>query len=439
MSVSSSRGAGCSDTGGLSGDPRAAGDAPAARSSDAGSKERPGISIVGLALISSVGAFGTHLLLPALPAIREDFGVTGAQAQLVVSLSLLALAAGALVNGPLSDRYGRRPVARFGLLLYVLGSLVAWLAPDLWSLLAGRVIQAVGGGAAITVVRALIRDLYDRDTAASVHGYMASVVLVVPMLVPFLGGVLTDFIGWRSNFIAAAAVGVGVSLFVMLRLPETRGHRDGHAHRIGMLPSLGVLARNRIFVGFALTYACSMGATQAFISGAPLVVIGTLGLSPSEYGLWYMISAAASLTGFWLAGRYSSRRGVHAMIATALPVSLAATVAVLSVGVASGYSPLLFFIPAMWHTFANALIVPNATSGAISARPDIAGAAAGLLGFVQFVLSAIAAQLAGVLQDRLEYGVALVMLAFSVAAALSYLLLARPAARRGKQPGGAAQ
>ncbi len=437
--MSSSRGAGCSDTVGLSGDPRDARALRASRTSDAGSTDRPGISIFGLALVSSVGAFGTHLLLPALPAIREQFDVSGGQAQLVVSLSLLALAFGALINGPLSDRFGRRPVARFGLLLYVLGSLVAWQAPDLWTVLAGRIIQALGGGAAITVVRALIRDLYDRDTAASVHGYMASFVLIVPMLVPFLGGVLTDYLGWRSNFIAAAAVGVAVSVFVMLRLPETRHLGAGEDRSIGMLPSLGELMRERTFLGFALTYACSMAATQAFISGAPLVVIGTLGLSPSEYGLWYMISAAASLAGFWLAGRYSSRRGVHAMIATGLPLSLAATVAVLAIGTGFGYTPLLFFLPAMWHTFANALIVPNATSGAISARPDIAGAAAGLLGFLQFVLSAVAAQLAGVLQDRFEYGVAMVMLGFSVAAALFYVLLVLPIRRHGKGQGVAAQ
>jgi len=380
------------------------------------------ISVPALALISSVGAFGTHLLLPALPAIRDEFSVSSAQVQLVVSLSLLALAVGALINGPLSDRFGRRPVALAGLAMFVAGSLIAWMGADLSSVLVGRVVQALGGGAAITAVRAVIRDIYDRDSAASAFGYVASFVLIVPLLVPLLGGALSETFGWRSNFLVAITVGVGIGAFIALRLPETRPaatHRDAP-----LLREMFSLLRRRAFLGYALNYSFSMAALQAFIAGAPLLLVGSLGLSATAYGGWYMLTAAASLSGFYLAGRLSRQMGIHRMIRVGMIASLFATTALLCVqGVFGIFSPLALMLPAMGHTFANALMVPSSTSGAISERPELAGSAAGVLGFMQFLCAAAAVQVMGILHDVTDMAVALVMAGASMAAAASYLLL----------------
>ncbi len=384
------------------------------------------IPVPALALISSVGAFGTHLLLPALPAIRDEFGVTSGQVQLVVSLSLLALAAGALLNGPLSDRFGRRPVALVGLGLYILGSLLAWSAEPFVGVLAGRIVQAVGGGAVITVIRAVIRDVYDRDSAASIFGYMAAFVLLVPLLVPLLGGLVVEHLGWRSNFLVAIGVGITVAVFVWRRLPETRNPLAGEAATPGGV--MFSLLRRRVFLGYALNYAFSMAALQAFIAGAPLLLIGNVGLSPSEYGAWYMLTAGASLMGFALAGRLSQRAGITRMLQTGLVISVTATLLLVAVQASIGVPvPLAFILPAMGHTFANALMAPSATSGAVGERPDQAGAAAGLLGFLQFLFAAGAAQLTGILQDHTELGVALVMAGASLGAAAAYLFLVRPA------------
>lgn len=385
-------------------------------------RSTPSISIAGLALVSSVGAFGVHLLLPALPAIREEFAVSSGQVQLVVSLSLIALALGALVNGPLSDRFGRRPVALAGLVLYVGGSLLGWAAQELWGVLLGRVVQAVGGGAAITVVRALIRDLYERDAAASILGYMASFVLVVPLLVPLLGGLVAEHFGWRANFLVAVGVGAAVWSFVLLRLPETRGQAGRAEARV--LADFAALLRSRAFLGYALVYSFSMAALQAFLAGAPLLLIGRVGLSASSYGTWYMVAALASMGGFFLAGRLSRQIGVQRMLRAGLVVSVLATVSLLCVqGLLGWISAPALMLLAMGHTFANALMGPSSTSGAISERPDQAGAAAGLLGFLQFLVSAAAAQLTGVLLDYTDLGVAIVMAGGSLVAASAYLLL----------------
>jgi DHA1 family bicyclomycin/chloramphenicol resistance-like MFS transporter len=382
------------------------------------------ISVPALALISSVGAFGTHLLLPALPAIRDEFAVSSAQVQLVVSLSLLALALGALVNGPLSDRYGRRPVALAGLVLYIGGSALAWLGGDLVEVLVGRVVQAMGGGAAITVVRAMIRDLYDRDAAASIFGYMASFVLLVPLLVPLLGGAISEHFGWRSNFLAAIAVGVVVWLFIWLRLPETRNFNAIGGEGLG--ENIGSVLRNRVFIGYALCYSCSMAGLQALVAGAPLLLVGSGGLSATAYGAWYMLAAAASLCGFILAGRYSRRAGIRRMIQTGLAVSILATTTLLIVqGAFGAFAPLAFMLPAMGHSFANALMSPSATSGAIGEHPELAGSAAGVMGFMQFLFAAAAAQLTGVLHDVTQMGVAIVMAGASLGALAAYVLLVR--------------
>lgn len=357
-----------------------------------------------------------------MPAIRDEFAVSSAQVQLVVSLSLLALALGALINGPLSDRFGRRPIALAGLVFFVSGSLIAWSGAELSTVLVGRVVQALGGGAAITAVRAVIRDIYDRDSAASAFGYVASFVLIVPLLVPLLGGALSETFGWRSNFLVAVVVGVTIAAFIAVRLPETR--RVSANTDSPLLLEMLSLLRRRKFLGYALNYSFSMAALQAFISGAPLLLVGSLGLSATAYGGWYMLTAAASLSGFYLAGRLSRQMGIGRMIRVGLIASVIATTILLCVqGVFGIFTPLALMLPAMGHTFANALMAPSSTSGAVSERPDLAGSAAGVLGFMQFGCSAAAVQLTGLLHDVTDMAVALVMAGASIAAAASYLLL----------------
>jgi DHA1 family bicyclomycin/chloramphenicol resistance-like MFS transporter len=356
--------------------------------------------IIGSAAIGSLGVFGVHVLLPALPAIARSFAVSPATAQLLVSLALVATAFGNLVIAPMSDRFGRRPVILAGLSLYLAGSLGALAAPTIQLLIVARVLQAFGGGAAMAVARATVTDYFGPGYSASALAWMATAILVVPMVAPTLGGFATQLAGWRAPFALATVLSVGVLAFAILRLGET------HRGTLAAGPSVSVLKSYRRLLatpGYRayITYgACMMGAVQVFMTGAPYVAIDVFGISPGAYGLWFILPAAASFSGFLFTARSARRLGGMRMMNMGATLSTAGAVCLFALMLAHVWQPLAFILPGMVLCFSNALSGPNSTSGAIGTRPEIAGAASGLLGFTQLITSAVAVQVVAALQDQ---------------------------------------
>lgn len=202
------------------------------QSSSVGRRELGRRLIVASAAIGALGPFGMHLLLPALPAIAAGFSVRTSTTQLLVSLSLVAIAFGNLTVAPLSDRFGRRPVIVAGLVLFLTGSLAGLAAPSMTLLIAARIVQAFGAGAAMAVARATITDFFGVERAASAMAATATAVLVVPMFAPTLGGIAVEWIGWRAGFGLAVAVGAAVLYFTLARTAETHAaSRPAGRHR----------------------------------------------------------------------------------------------------------------------------------------------------------------------------------------------------------------
>jgi DHA1 family bicyclomycin/chloramphenicol resistance-like MFS transporter len=355
--------------------------------------------IVASAAIGSLGPFGMHVLLPALPAIATEFAVRASTTQLLISLSLVAIAFGNLTVAPLSDRFGRRPVIVAGLCLFVTGSLAGLFAPSIELLIASRILQAFGAGAAMAVARATITDFFGIDRAAGAMATTATAVLVVPMFAPTLGGFTVEWIGWRAAFALAILMGADVLYFTLARTTETHAAEPAAGPSPRTLSSYRRLLSSPGYMAYVLFGSCMMGSVTVFITSAPYVAIQVLGVKPSTYGLLFFLPAFASFLGFFFTARMARRLGGLRMMRMGAGLAFAGAVALVLLAVLGVDHPLALFLPGMLVCGANALSAPNSTSGAIISAPDVAGAASGLLGFVQLLLGAAATQLVAYLAN----------------------------------------
>jgi DHA1 family bicyclomycin/chloramphenicol resistance-like MFS transporter len=202
-----------------------------------------------LVAVTATGPLALNILMPSMPGLPAVFGTDYATVQLTLSLYLIGLAGAQLIYGPLSDRYGRRPVLLAGLGVFLLGTLTGALAASISMVIAGRVLQAVGGCAGMVLGRAIVRDLYERDRAASVIAYVTMAMVVAPMLAPLFGGFLDDWLGWRATFWFVAVYGSVVVVFCFLLLGETHRTRLPFPGPAGMLSSYLRLLRSPLFLG----------------------------------------------------------------------------------------------------------------------------------------------------------------------------------------------
>src|SRR5262245_11364438 len=232
--------------------------------------------IFASAAIGSLGTFAMHAILPALPDIRAQFASTVSTAQLLVTLSMLAIASGNVMVAPLSDRFGRRPIIFAGLSLFIVGSVAGMLANSIALLIGARIVQAFGSGAAMAVARATLMDAFGPERAASGIAYTATAILVVPMLAPTIGGFAVELAGWRLVFGLCVVLGTAAILFTALRVEET--HHASTVTRRGpdTLQSYRQLLLTGRYRAYALFGSLLFAAVYVFIAGAPHVAIDLL-------------------------------------------------------------------------------------------------------------------------------------------------------------------
>jgi len=234
-----------------------------------------------LVAVSAVSPLGINMYLPSMPGMARAFSVDFTTIQLTLSLYLAAMALGQLIIGPLSDRFGRRPVLLIGLTAFVVGSLICFLAQNVSLLIFGRVVQAMGGSAGITLSRAIVRDLFGRNQVASMIGYVTMGMAVAPMIAPTIGGVLDTYFGWRASFAFLIVFGGSALLFAVWQLYETN-HSRGSADSVReLLRRYGSLFRSRLFWGYTLATSLVSAVFFAFLAGAPYVTIELMGRSPA--------------------------------------------------------------------------------------------------------------------------------------------------------------
>ena len=270
--------------------------------------------LILLMAMTAIGPTTLNILVPALPELAHQLGSKIGTVQLTVSVYLLALAGGQLVMGPLSDRYGRRPVLLIGLALAVAASLLAIVMSTVGSLILARIAQAIGASAGIVIGRAIIRDLFDRDRAASMIGLVATVMVVVPTLGPLIGGLLDTAFGWEAIFVATAASSLIVLVWSAITLPETSRLNVHAGAREGFFRDFVKLSASAKFAGYVLAASFGSATFFAFLGGGPYVIVTLMGRTSAEYGVWFAISSIGYMAGNFAASRLSMRFAIDTLI-----------------------------------------------------------------------------------------------------------------------------
>lgn len=382
---------------------------------------KPGILV--LVAMSALQPFALNVMAPALPGMANAFDVDYATIQLTLTFYLVSVAVSQFFGGPLSDRFGRRPIILVSLALYTLGAFGATLADSVGGLIAARVVQACGGGTAFALARAVIRDTSDRDESASRIGYVTTVMVVVPMVAPLCGGMLDERFGWRSIFFTSTVFGVVVLLYVSLRLKETRPHHGlGSGSLRHVFSAFPTLLSDRRFLGYAGALGFCSASFFGFLAAAPYVIVTTMGQSPDVYGAFFVLSAFGYMIGNFVSGRYGQRIGTDRMVLIGSAISSTAILIELIVIATLPWTPFSFFVPLMGNAIGNGLTMPGATAGALSVRPELAGSAAGFAGAFQLGLGAAMTVATSHAVEIWPPSIAVIMLACALTGLFSHAL-----------------
>ena len=369
----------------------------AAQAADPKSRPAPIGLIVLLMTMSAIGPVSLNILTPATPGLADIFGTRIETVQLTLSLYLLGLGVSQLLLGPLSDRFGRRPVLLAGLFITAAASIAAIFSTSIEMLIVFRTLQALGASSGLVIGRAIIRDLYSRDRAASMIGLVTTVMVLAPMAAPLIGGLLDEALGkqygWQGTFILVGAFATFVFFWVLSLLKETRpDHITGGGVRFIARESRELFTDRR-FIGYVLVCAIGTATFFAFLGGGPYVVVSIMERTAFEYGLWFILTSGGFMLGNFVTARNSQRYGVDRMIYAGLIIMMAgAVLTVTTVSLWPYDGPWTIFIPQLLISLGNGIFLPNCVAGAVSVRPQAAGTASGITGFLQMTVGAASAQ-----------------------------------------------
>ena len=365
-----------------------------------------------------------NMFLPSLPTMTEYFQTDYRLMQLSVALFLGAIAILQIFVGPLSDRFGRRPVLLIGLAVFLVATIGCLTAQSAEVFLVFRIGQAAVG-VAMVLSRAIARDMFDQSKAASMIGYITMGMAVVPMISPAIGGALDEAFGWKANFWVFLVLGGAVFWLVWADAGETNTAKStSFRAQVADYPELLLSPR---FWGYCLAAAFASGAFFAYLGGAPFVGSVVYDLQPSQLGVFFGAPALGYMAGNFLSGRYSVGVGVNRMVlwgAVASTIGVSASLLLALVGLGSVYT---FFGFMIFIGLGNGMILPNATAGMLSVRPHLAGTASGLGGAIMMGGGAALSALAGTLlkPGSGPFPLLWIMLIVSVMAIAAILLVIR--------------
>ncbi len=363
-----------------------------------------------LGAMAAIGPFSIDMYLPALPMLGQALGTTAGAAQASLAVFFLGMALGQIFYGPLADRYGRRLPLFVGLGVYTLASLICALAPNIESLIAARLMQALGGCTGMVISRAVVRDVADERGAIRLMAKLMLVMGVAPIIAPIIGGALLGVIGWRGIFLCLAAYGAILLLVIALFLPETlapeRRRRDGLRQVLGVWRRL---LGDGYFMGHALAGGLVIGGMFAYIAGSPFVFMELHGVRAEDYGFYFGANAIGIMLVGQITARLVDRVPPARMLTAALTISAVSGLALFAVTTTGvgGFAAIvatLFVYVAMIGA-----VMPLTAARAMAPHGAIAGNASALMGALQFGAGALAGVALGALQDGTTLPMALVV------------------------------
>lgn len=343
-------------------------------------------SLMTLILLTSVAVMSLNIFLPSLGGIAAEFGVSYTLVALSISAFLLVSAALQLIMGPLSDRYGRRPVVLIGLVIFVVASLGCALSQDVWSFLAFRMAQG-GIVSGMVLGRAIVRDVYAPQDAAKRIAQIGAAMALAPLLAPLVGGILDSLFGWRSVFYLLAASGAAVFLLCWADLGETNTTRQ--ASFAAQFRAYPEVLRSAPFWGYSGVLVFSLGGFYAYLAGAPLVGADIFGLGSAALGMMMGATAVGFLIGNLVTTRQGARLGSMRLILWGRWLSMSGCLVAALVLALGLVHPAVMFAGAVMLGLGNGLTLPGANVGVMSVAPHLAGSASGLSGALGVVIGAV--------------------------------------------------
>jgi DHA1 family bicyclomycin/chloramphenicol resistance-like MFS transporter len=374
-----------------------------------------------LGVLFALTALGTDAWLPALPVAARELGAPVAGMQLTVTTYFLGLAAGQLVWGPLSDRYGRKPVLLAGLALALAASAVCAFAHSATALVAARLAQGFGMSAGPVMARTIVRDLHGQEQAARLLARMIIVFSVIPIAAPLAGGLALALGGWRAVFWLLAAFPALLLAWVALRLAETAPAERASAHPARIARSFAAIAAERGFLAPYGAMLCAQVGIFAFVANSAFTLVSGLGVSPTAFALLFALVMVGQIAGAWLSSRLVMRAGMLRLLRAGTLLVFVSGAAAAAAAWAGLAHPAAVVLPFAAFLFGTALIIPNATALALQPFPRTAGAASSLMGAAQFAVGAVVSSALGALFD----GSARPMATAAAAAGLGAFLIER--------------
>lgn len=347
---------------------------------------QPGLTVVILSLLLGLQPITTDLYLPALPALTEGFGAPMAQAQLTLTALLLAFGLSQLIWGPLSDRFGRRPILLTGLTAYVLASVASTLSPTMDMLIVWRTVQGAAMGAGVMCARAIVRDLYTPLQGARIMSKGLSGLGVIACLCAPLGSLLSDLFSWRIALLTLAIFGAVCLAMIALRFTETAPQKNLRALEPATLVRTWLtILRHPTFLAFSALSTASYGGLFTFLAASSFVFIKVLGLSKTQYGLLMFSMSLAYILGTFLCRHLLPRFGVRRSVAIAGGLSLSGGTLMGMLALAGLHTSWAIMLPYYLFMLAHGIHQPCGQSGSVGPFPQAAGVASALNGFLMMM------------------------------------------------------
>ena len=398
-----------------------------ARALLAGKSRAPWSEVILLACLSMFGSVSLDMYLPALPAMARSLHASTAAAQDTISTFLLGLAAGQLVIGPVSDRFGRRAPILGGAMVYVLASGLCALATDVDLLIGARLLQALGACAGSAVARAVVRDRYDDHEVLHVLSLLSLIFGVAPVLAPLVGGWVLGVASWRWIFGVQALFGLAAGAGAFFRLPESRSEATRlQARAENAFASYLALLREPLLVGYLLTGAFAGAALFSYVTSAPRMVIGEFHIPAAHFGWVFGVNAVGLIGAGQINARLARRINGDVLTPVALLAALAAGV-VMAVSAWTGGGGLWGVLAPLFVVISGfGFSLPNTTAAALGVDRRRAGATAALLGTAFFGVGSLSGMATSLIPGRASVAMAIVIVVTLVLALASFRLLVLP-------------
>jgi len=379
---------------------------------------------LSIALLVALGPLATDMYLPSLPGLVDELSTSAGQVQLTLSLFLAGFALAQIIYGPLSDRFGRKPVLLAGLALFVLASIACALAESIEMLILARFVQALGGSAGPVLGRAMVRDIHGPRESARVLSHIGSAMALAPAFAPILGGYMSVYLGWYSIFWFLALTGIFGVFLLSLAIEETAPQEHRHPKPIKtILGDYASLLRDGGYLGYTLTCTLAYAGLFAFLSGSSFVIIEYFGVSEQHFGLLFMLVVAGYISGTLSGARLSRRHDFRRLVLAGSVVLTASGGAMFAISLNQPGQVMSIVIPMVIFMHGVGLVMPQSMAGALANYPHMAGSASGLLGFIQMSVAGLVGSVVGHGYDGTPVAMALAIALSGLLSLVVYLLL----------------